>query len=336
MEQLNTENLEVQPQQDTTQVVPATPVAQQEPEPLIRINAETGEIEIADEFFGVQATEPTEPTPATVPEVKPYSLDEVSNTEIDKLDPARIPADLVPFYKSMLADYTRKTQALSTEKKTLEQKLAQMNQPQQVPQQQPEVKPQQEVQQKSYYEQLYDYAIKELEKPDRLGVPFNEMNPLHLTALTSEVATIQNKLTQQQSHQEQLSNVVSRYTSDPRWSEIQTYADSVLDNLGYSESKAIRDKLTSGDLNYIDKFLKTAKEVFYETEGGTKIAQPAVPTTNPVPVFAPRPTIQPPVLEGSGVGIQASPASSIDVNQLGKMTNDQLANFFVQKGLINQ
>ena len=343
------ENLEntlgVQPaSQDTNPVQqPAVESAQQpavesaQLEPEIRINPETGEIEIADSFFGIDESQSTEPTPAPqVPEVKPYTLEEVSATEIDKLDPTRIPAELAPFYKSMLADYTRKTQALSTERKALEQRIAQMNQPQLQQQQAPQVPVQQEPPQKSYYEQLYDIAVANLEKPDRLGVPFNEMNPLHLTALTSEVASIQNQLAQQRSHQEQLSNVVARYTSDPRWGEIQQYADNVLDNLPFSESKSIREKLVSGDLNYINNFLKTAKEVFYETNGGLKVTQPAVPTTNPPAFPTPRPTIQPPVLEGGGVGVQASPASSIDVQQLGKMTNDQLADLFIQRGFANQ
>lgn len=326
--EFNTENLDVQPQQDTDQTQPATPVAN-EPEPEFRINPETGEIEIADSFFGVVDTQPTEPAPApVVPEIEPYTLDEVSNTEIDKLDPNRIPAELTPFYKSMLSDYTRKTQALSNERKALEQRVAQMNQPQP---QAPQVPPQEQAPQKSYYEQLYDVALRNLEQPDRLGVPFNEMNPLHLTALSSEVANIQNRLSQQQSHQEQLSSVVSRYTADPRWSEIQAYADNVLDNLGYTESKAIREKLASGDLDYINNFLKTAKEVFYETDGGKKVAQPPIQNTNPS-AFQPKPAIQPPVLEGSGVGLTASPTSGFDTSRLGKMTNDELANFFVSNG----
>ena len=328
------QNLEVQPVIQDTNPQPAVEPAQ--PEPEIRINPETGEIEIADSFFGIVEPQSTEPAPAPVtPEVKPYTLEEVSATEIDKLDPTRIPAELTPFYKSMLADYTRKTQALSNEKKALEQRVAQMNQPQ-VPAPQTEVQTQQQPPQKSYYEQLYDMALKNLELPDRLGVPFNEMNPLHLTALSSEVASIQNQLAQQKTHQEQLTNVVSRYTSDPRWGEIQAYADSVLDNLPFSESKSIRTKLASGDLNYIDNFLKTAKEVFYETNGGLKVTQPIVPNINPPAFQAPKPSIQPPVLEGGGVGVQASPTSGFDVNQLGKMTNDQLANLFVAKGFVNQ
>lgn len=324
----NEQNLEVQPVvQDTNLETETAP----QPEPQIRIN-EKGEIEISDSFFGIEeepqsTTEPTEPT--VEPEVKPYTLEEVHNTEIDKLDPNRIPAELTPFYKSMLADYTRKTQALANEKKAIEQRMAELNQPKPVVEQIPE----ETTPQKSYYEQLHEIAIANLEKSGMLGAPFNEMNPLHLTALSSEVASIQNKLAQQKTHQEQLSNVVSRYTSDPRWSEIQSYADAVLDNLSYSESKSIRDKLASGDLNYIDNFLKTAKEVFYETNGGTKIAQPAVPIVPQVPkAVAPKP----PVLEGGGVGIQANPGSNFNVNQLGKMSNDELANFFIKSGLVNQ
>ena len=327
----NIENTVVQPSVDTPVIEqPATPVvAPSVPEPEFRIN-ENGEIEIADSFFGIEEPVPQpieQPVAPVEPEVKPYTLEEVSQVGLESLDPARIPAELVPFYRSMQADYTRKTQTLAQERRALEQKVAQ-------PPQAPPVEVQPEVPQKNYDEQLYETAVKSIEQT--LGTDFNELNPLHMTALTSEVADIQNRLATHRSHQEQLNTVVSRHTTDPRWGEIQSYADSVLESLPYAESKSIRDKLASGDVNYIDKFLQTAKEVFYETNGGTRVAQPKVPVNmNPIPFAQPKPAIQPPVLEGSGVGISASPQSGIDVRQLGKMSNDELANLFVQKGFAN-
>ena len=53
-------------------------------------------------------------------EKKYYSPDEIKELGIEKLDPNKIPPELVPFYKSMQADYTRKTQAVREREKELE------------------------------------------------------------------------------------------------------------------------------------------------------------------------------------------------------------------------
>lgn len=54
-------------------------------------------------------------------ETKPYTLEEFRQTPFEKLDPNRIPAELMPFYKSMQADYTRKTQEVARQRKEIEQ-----------------------------------------------------------------------------------------------------------------------------------------------------------------------------------------------------------------------
>lgn len=48
--------------------------------------------------------------------LEPYTPEEVQELGIERLDPRRIPEELVPFYRSMQADYTRKTQALARER----------------------------------------------------------------------------------------------------------------------------------------------------------------------------------------------------------------------------
>jgi hypothetical protein len=44
--------------------------------------------------------------------------------DLSTLDPTKIPADVLPFYKGMQGDYTRKTQALAEERKKLEGEMA--------------------------------------------------------------------------------------------------------------------------------------------------------------------------------------------------------------------
>lgn len=55
------------------------------------------------------------------PEGEYYTKEEIQKIGIDKLDPKKIPEELVPFYKSMQADYTRKTQKLAEERRKLEE-----------------------------------------------------------------------------------------------------------------------------------------------------------------------------------------------------------------------
>lgn len=70
-----------------------------------------------------EQTPPVDVTPVEpeTPPVVPYTPEEITSTGIDKLDPARLPEELKPYYKSMLADYTRKTQAIAEQKKQAEQ-----------------------------------------------------------------------------------------------------------------------------------------------------------------------------------------------------------------------
>lgn len=309
--------------------------------------AENGDIEISDSFLSLgyeddqQTYEPNANNSDVVPDVNPaapqptepqyYTEAEIANIGIDKLDPNKIPPVLVPFYKSMQADYTRKTQAVASERKQIEDKLNSMNNPQLPVQNNPTepTSPQAQTQtQPNYYQELQAMAVKAVEA--QLGTEFNELDPLHLTALSSEVVRIQNGVAEAQRRKSELNDVVTPYVSDPRWGEIQVYVDNVLDNLPYSESRAIRSKIESGDVGYIRSFLQTAKDVFYETNGGTTVPAPKVqqPTlVSPVRKDAP------PILESGGVGVSASSAGKhFDVKNLKGMNNDELANLFVDMG----
>lgn len=364
----NEENV-VQPvNQDTASNVAQQPVEQQSnvqnPDDYDFRITENGDIEISDDFFGIDSEEDNqqskdnpqannsnpvvEPNPAAPqaqaepPKPQYYTDQEIATIGIDKLDPNRIPPILVPFYKSMQGDYTRKTRAIAEERKALQDRINSMNNPAPaVPPQNvnpnPQTPPQQsQTEQPSYYHQLYDLAKKNVET--KLGAEFNELDPLHLTALSSEVSRIQNNVVEADRKKHELNNVVSKYSSDPRWGEMQSYVDKVLDNLPYSASKEIRNKIESGDVAYIDRFLQTAKEVFYETNGGTIIPKPLQPQAiRQAAAPVQKPVVKPPVLEGAGVGVTATPTQNrVDLTRLGSMSNDDLANLFVDMGFANE
>ena len=76
--------------------------------------------EVGQSSEGEEKTEKQDKEDFIQPENEYYTKEEIEKIGIDKLDPKKIPEELVPFYKSMQADYTRKTQRLAEERKKLE------------------------------------------------------------------------------------------------------------------------------------------------------------------------------------------------------------------------
>lgn len=255
-----------------------------------------------------------------------YTPDEIEQIGIDKLDPAKIPAELLPYYKKMQADYTRKTQDLSQRNKDIESQLASLNQnnkpanEQKVPDTStPAVDP--KLAQRQYYENVYKLAKGNIE--EALGEPFDEINPLHMSALADEVASIKAYVVQEQIQQQQLDAVVNKYTADPEWNQIQAFGYNVLNNLPYSHSNAIRQRLKSGDIAFIDQFISTSKDEYYKTKNGAVQSKP----------IEQKPVIVPPKVESAGLGAYVPNSQTFDTKNLRGMTNDQLANAFVGLGL---
>ncbi|MDD3157019.1 hypothetical protein [Anaeromusa sp.] len=83
-------------------------------------------------------TQPPTAPEGTAPQAQqPYTPEEVKELGIEKLDPNRIPPELQPFYKSMQADYTRKTQAIKDKERALQTLHLQQQQPPVPPQMHP-------------------------------------------------------------------------------------------------------------------------------------------------------------------------------------------------------
>lgn len=256
-----------------------------------------------------------------------YTPEEIQQIGIDKLDPNKIPPELVPFYKHMQADYTRKTQELSNKSKDLETKIAELNNPK--PQEAPKVEvPTQQVdptqQQRQYYEHVFNIARENVEKA--LGQPFDEISTLHQVALADEVASIKAYVVQEQMRQQQLNQVIGKYSIDPEWQAIQEYSKKVLNTLPYEHSFVIRQRLESGDIGFLDQFLTTSREEYYKTKN------PTPPQTIQTTV---KPVVKPPVVEAAGTGVTTPDLKNFDTKKLGRMTNDAQADMFVRLGLTN-
>lgn len=313
--------------EQTVETTPAetTPAVVEDNKPKFEfILDEKGNL-IWNEEFATEPETPVKEEPAQQQEF--YTPEEIEQIGIDKLDPNKIPPELVPFYKRMQADYTRKTQELSTKSKDLEAKLAEINTPKppeapkvEVPAQ-PPVDPVQ--QQRQYYEEVFRVAKDKVEKA--LGQPFDEINTLHQVALADEVASIKAYVVQEQLRQQQLNQVVSRYSSDAEWSNIQKYAENVLNTLPYQQSHAIRTRLQSGDIDFLNDFLQVSKDEYYKSKN------PTLPQTIQSTVV--KPVVKPPVVETAGTGITTPDLKNFDTKKLGQMTNDAQADMFVRLGL---
>lgn len=131
-----------------------------------------------------------------------YTAEEIASEGIEKLDPKKIPAELMPFYKSMLKDYTKKTMAVAEEKK----RLAEEAKPK-LPEDPPEVKAQKRAAElRKQFKDRYntDYEL------------WNEDHQVLMSELVAETKVSQDKQqTEFQSAVEKWSELQATVQSDP-------------------------------------------------------------------------------------------------------------------------
>ena len=214
------------------------------------------------------------------------------------------------------SDYTRKTQELAEIRKQGIQP-PQMQQPS-VPQ--PEVK---QPTQLDYYNQLLSLAKTRVEK--NLGRPYDTLNELDQVALAEEVADIKAQIVQEQAKQYSIQNVITQFQADPDFQEIDRVALQVLDELPYREAMQIRQRLNSGDAQFIAQYLSAVAQEVKKAKGAN--AQPANPQGLPFKIV---PKV--PVVEKAGQGISTNPqnVNQMDYGSLGHMNADEQADFIEQ------
>lgn len=269
---------------------------------------------------------PEEPAKAQEEQPKPYTPEEIAQEPIERLDPSRIPPELQPYYKSMLADYTRKTQALAEQRRQFEMQMAQFQQAQQPPQQQQQAQQPTEPPvnvQRQYYEQLHGIAKARVEQA--FGEAFDELNPMHATALVDEVANVKVYLIEQQQRQAAIQNVLGSFQQDPEWQSIDKYAMELLDNMPYHQAKQIRSRIESGDIAFMNDFLKHAKTEYYKAKNPAPAQQSAAPSMK----------LKPPAVESAGQGLTKNEQPTFDPKSLGRMSVDDQAKVFERLGLID-
>lgn len=242
-----------------------------------------------------------------------YTTKEIEDIGIDKLDPKRLPKDLVPFYRSLQADYTRKTQALAEQRKKLpvpEETPPPVQQFQPQPEQAP-------VSEQSYMEWFggaaKDVACRMLGiQPDK----FDEFNPQHIVGLNLATTRLNEEI-QRQAQQRQALEVRKRQygemleeirSGEPHFAEIDAWGRTYVESLPYTEYSRVMKTFSSGDMAAIKTELLKIRKAWYDKQTVTQA---------------------PPVLESAGTD-QAPPKKRVPLDRLGSMSEDEQALWIAQ------
>ena len=204
-----------------------------------------------------------------------YTAKEIEEIGIDKLDPKRLPKDLVPFYKSLQADYTRKTQALAEQRKKLpvpEETPPPVQQFQPQPEQAP-------VSEQSYMEWFggaaKDVACRMLGiQPDK----FDEFNPQHIVGLNLATTSLNEEIQRQAQQRQALETRKQQYgemladirSSEPHFAEIDAWGRTYVESLPYTEYSRVMKTFASGDMAAIKAELLKIRKAWYDRQTATQ------------------------------------------------------------------
>lgn len=254
----------VQPQSEEPEV--QSPVTEEEPEFSLD---EEGELRIAD-------------TTEKPKEAEYYTPEEIRDIGIDKLDPKKIPPELVPFYKSMQGDYTRKTQLLREREKELESsRMAAQPMPQQEIPQQPQMS-------EKEAQDLFFKTAKQ-RAASMLGVDekdFDEYDARHMSYLSiasQELYSMAQQEMARQAHVQQKRNQYNELLGrlrqeEPHYDEINQWAASYIENLPYKEYSKYMRTFQQGDIEEIETAIQSIRKAWYQNR------KAAAPKETPPPV----------------------------------------------------
>lgn len=234
-------------------------------------------------------------------------------------------------------DYTRKTQALAEERRSLQYNQVPQVQPQQVaPQNQQTVPEQPQITQRDYYTQLDAYARKEVQ--NALGEDFDEYNPLHQAAYADSIANVKAEIfSARQAEAERVrvvdnfNQTMGKYFQDPHFQEINQLALEKLNNLPYAQAVQIKQAMDNYDTATVDAYMSAVRNEYYGANNMPSIQRKnaAVPQ---------RPVVKPPFVESAGASTQppGNPTTQIDYSKLSRLSNDEQAQLIAQLGYFSK
>lgn len=249
-------------------------------------------------------------------EKKYYSPDEIKDIGIEKLDPNKIPPELVPFYKSMQADYTRKTQAVREREKELE---ALRSQPQ------PEVHPEQPQMTEQQARDLFFEAAKE-RAAALLGIKvddFDEYDARHMSYLTVASQELYGIAQKEAERRTALTEKKRRYDEllgklreeEPHYDEINAWASVYLEQLPYKEYSKYMRTFNEGTIEEIGEAIQQIRKAWYREKQGT------------------RPKETPPKVE-TGSTAEELPPKRMTTANFARMSDEEKADFLRMNGYV--
>lgn len=234
-------------------------------------------------------------------------------------------------------DYTRKTQALAEERRSLQYNQVPQVQPQQVAHQNQQTVPEQpQITQRDYYTQLDAYARKEVQ--NALGEDFDEYNPLHQAAYADSIANVKAEIFSARQAEAERARVVDnfnqtmgKYFQDPHFQEINQLALEKLNNLPYAQAVQIKQAMDNYDTATVDAYMSAVRNEYYGANNMPSIQRKnaAVPQ---------RPVVKPPFVESAGASTQppGNPTTQIDYSKLSRLSNDEQAQLIAQLGYFSK
>jgi len=235
-------------------------------------------------------------------EVQYYTPEELAQLELNRIDPARVPPELRPYYEAILRAEAQKKQEQSQEQAQI-----------------PDEK------------QLYDYIQTEARKrvEQKLGEPFDELNPKHLTALAVEAAKVSQGLERKIAVQQKINELRAQ---EPYFDQINEYIKQKLDDLPAREYRKIMSAIQNDDLNTFLPFWEKMRKEFYQKKlGKTLQSNEPVKTTEQAQPNQPAP--EPPKVEGAGKGEIETPPK-INPRDFAKMKTEEQAEALIKLGII--
>lgn len=190
-----------------------------------------------------------------------YSPEEVRATDFAKLDPERIPKELLPWYKSMQAGFTRKTQELAAERRAVQEALEQatMGTPTAATER-PE---------RALVRQVTEAARGQVEQYFNEG--FDEFNPAHQAAMTLAVQQMYADAAQAAGRQEALQGLETELRAqEPNYEAVYEYAKATALELPYREYMRLEEALASGDVRALRAYYDLARRGFYAERHGVR------------------------------------------------------------------
>jgi len=257
---------------------------------------------------------PGEPAgqPAT-PEQAPYTAEEVATLGIERIDPNRLPPELVPLYKSLQADYTRKTQQLAELRRQLETPAK----PEPV---QPQAQPSKDI-----ADRVYEATV--MRACELMGVTredFDEYDPkcqvfmsIAGQQLYAEAAQQQAAVQQAAVRERQYKELLERYRqTEPHYEEISAYADEWIANLPYRQYQEVMKTLARGSMEEIDvKVIQEVRKAWYAKNG--------TPEQKPLPV-----------VESGRPAAATQPGAQLPPS-FGRMSQEEQAQILLKAGLVS-